>query len=229
MLILAVPAFACDGDLFEPLIPLLRPDFEVETVVAEAPDMAACAAAVVAAARGRPFVAFGTSFGGHVARETALRVPDLLRGLVVTGAGAGGVGDRTPYDRRRRSIEAGETGAMIEEMARRIVFEEEGRGQDAADAFRRMAARSPTDRLLAQNEALLNRPGRTASDLAALTMPALLLWGEADVFSPPDQGERLAALLPDARFVRLEACGHLPSLETPMRVAAEIRGRFAAT
>lgn len=54
MLILAVPAFACDGDLFEPLIPLLRPDFEVETVVAEAPDMAACAAAVVAASRDAP-------------------------------------------------------------------------------------------------------------------------------------------------------------------------------
>lgn len=227
MLILAVPAFACDGDLHEPLVPLLRPDFDLETVVAEAPDMAACARVVVNAAAGRPFVALGTSFGGHVAREAALLAPDLVRGLVVMGAGAGEVGDRGPYDRRRERVESGEIEEMIEEMARTIVFDEEGRGGEAADAFRLMARRAPTDRLLSQNEALLTRPGRTRGDLGGLAVPALLLWGEEDRFSPPSQGEALAAMLPDAAFLALEECGHLPSLETPMRVASAIRQRFA--
>ncbi|WP_062016933.1 alpha/beta fold hydrolase [Aureimonas sp. AU4] len=226
MLLLLVPAFACDGDLFEPFVPLLRPDFDCECVIGEEPDLKACAAQVVAHAAGRPFVVGGTSFGGHVAREVALLRPANLRGLVVMGASARAPADRAVFDQRRARIEAGLAAEMNEDMARRIVFEEEGRGQEAADTFRRMAARAPTDRLLAQNEALATRPDRLG-DLASVDVPTLLIWGAEDGFSPPAEGQLMAERMPDARFVELEACGHLPSLETPMRVASEIRSRFA--
>jgi len=224
MLLLLVPAFACDGDLYEPLIPLLRPDFDCEVVIADAPDLRACAAAVVEAAKGRPFVVLGTSFGGHVSRETAILAPDLVRGLVVMGAGPGGPGERGPYDDRRAAIESGD-GALMEAMARAIVFEPEGRGQEAADIFRAMAARAPVDRTLAQNEALMTRPDRSG-DLGGIACPALLVWGQEDAFSKPADGRAMAAAMPDATFVELEECGHLPSLEAPMRVAAAIRARF---
>jgi pimeloyl-ACP methyl ester carboxylesterase len=36
--------------------------------------------------------------------------------------------------------------------------------------------------------------------LAEVAAPTLLLWGDADPFSPVAVGERLAALLPDARL-----------------------------
>ncbi|WP_019998122.1 alpha/beta fold hydrolase [Aureimonas ureilytica] len=228
MRLLFVPAFACDGDLYEPLIPLLRPDFDCETVTPAEPDMAACARLVLDAAGEGPFLVAGTSFGGHVAREVALMAPDRVRGLVVMGAGPAGVADRTPLERRRAAIEADGGAEMLEEMARRIVFEPEGRGQDAADAFRRMAARATAGRLLAQNEALATRPDRGA-DLGRIPCPALLLWGAEDAFSPPSVGEAMAGAMPDARFVPLDECGHLPSLEAPMRVAAEIRRRFVVS
>ncbi|MBB3952213.1 alpha/beta fold hydrolase [Aureimonas jatrophae] len=226
MLLLLVPAFACDGDLFESLVPLLRPDFECESVIGEEPDLKACAAQVLAHSKGRPFVVGGTSFGGHVAREVALTRPANLRGLVIMGAGARAPADRTVFDERRARLEAGAAAAMNEDMARRIVFEEEGRGQEAADTFRRMAVCAPIERLLAQNEALATRPDRLA-DLASIDVPALLIWGAEDQFSAPAEGQAMAERMHDARFVELEACGHLPSLETPMRVASEIRSRFA--
>lgn len=225
MRLILVPAFACDGDLYEPLIPLLRPDFDCRVVVPAAPDMAACAREVLDAAEGKPFVVGGTSFGGHVAREVALAAPDLTQGLVVMGAAPQGPTSREPFDRRRAAIEADGGAEMLEEMARAIVFEPEGRGQEAADAFRVMAARAGLDRLLAQNEALMTRPDRVA-DLPGLACRALLVWGEADSFSSPDAGRAMARAMPDAEFVALEDCGHLPSLETPMRVAAAIRARF---
>ncbi|WP_062208593.1 alpha/beta fold hydrolase [Aureimonas sp. AU12] len=225
MLLLLVPAFACDGDLYEPLIPLLRSDFDCETVIAEAPDMAACAASVVEAAKGRSFVVLGTSFGGHVAREVALLAPAQVRGLVVMGAGAGGAGPRQSYDERRGVIEDDGGAALFEAMARGIVFEPEGRGQEAADSFRLMAGRAPLDRVLAQNEALMTRAERLEA-VASIGCPSLLIWGENDAFSAPADGRAMAAAMPDARFVGLEECGHLPSLESPMRVAAEIRARF---
>ncbi len=227
MRLLLVPAFACDADLHEPLVPLLRPDFDCETVTPGEPDMAACAKMVLNAAGDAPFLVAGTSFGGHVAREVALLAGPRLRGLVVMGAGASAAADPSPMQRRRAAIEADGGADMLEDMARRIVFEPEGRGQEAADTFRRMAARAPTDRLLAQNEALLTRPDRTG-DLARIACPVLLLWGREDVFSPVSAGEAMAAALPDARLAVLDECGHLPSLETPMRVAAEIRRRFVA-
>lgn len=225
MLLLLVPAFACDGDLYEPLIPLLRPDFDCETVIAEAPDMAACAASVLKAAGGRPFVVLGTSFGGHVARETALLAPAQVRGLVVMGAGAGAAGSRRPYDERRAAIEADGGTALFEAMARAIVFEPEGRGQEAADTFRLMAGRAPQGRVLAQNEALMTRPERLER-VASIGCPSLLIWGDEDVFSVPADGRAMAEAMPDARLIGLEECGHLPSLEAPMRVAAAIRARF---
>lgn len=44
--------------------------------------------------------------------------------------------------------------------------------------------------------------------LAALGMPTLLLWGDADPISPVAMGERLAALLPRARLHVVEGGGH---------------------
>ncbi|WP_182084261.1 alpha/beta fold hydrolase [Aureimonas sp. ME7] len=226
MRLILVPAFACDGDLYAPLVPLLRPDFDCMTVVPAEPDLAACARLVLDVAEGRPAIVAGTSFGGHVAREAALLDPRLVAGLVVMGAGAGAPASREPFDRRRAAIEDDGGASMLEEMARAIVFEPEGRGQEAADAFRAMAARAPLDRLLAQNEALMNRTDRMEA-LARIEAPALLLWGDEDSFSPPEAGRAMAGAMPNAEFLSLEDCGHLPSLEAPMRVAAAIRARFA--
>ncbi|WP_296945179.1 alpha/beta fold hydrolase [uncultured Massilia sp.] len=44
--------------------------------------------------------------------------------------------------------------------------------------------------------------------LPALRMPVLLLWGDADPISPVAAGERLQALLPDARLHVLAGAGH---------------------
>ena len=58
--------------------------------------------------------------------------------------------------------------------------------------------------------------------LAAVRVPALLLWGMKDSAFKPDQLERWRALLPQASVVRLEQAGHWPHEEEPARVIAEI-------
>jgi pimeloyl-ACP methyl ester carboxylesterase len=45
-------------------------------------------------------------------------------------------------------------------------------------------------------------------DLGALTMPTLLLWGDADPISPVTVGERLSTLLPNARLKVLAGGDH---------------------
>jgi 2-hydroxy-6-oxonona-2,4-dienedioate hydrolase len=62
----------------------------------------------------------------------------------------------------------------------------------------------------------------------ALTMPTLLIWPEHDAFGSPDEGEALVARYPNLRLVRVPAAGHLPWIDDPDRIVAEIE-RFLAT
>ena len=61
-----------------------------------------------------------------------------------------------------------------------------------------------------------------------LTTPALLIWGEEDAFGSPKDGEALAEKNANIRLVRVADAGHLPWLDDPESVVAEIE-RFLAT
>jgi pimeloyl-ACP methyl ester carboxylesterase len=62
----------------------------------------------------------------------------------------------------------------------------------------------------------------------ALTMPTLLLWPEHDAFGSPESGKALVATNPNLRLVRLPAAGHLPWIDDPDNVVAEVE-RFLAS
>ena len=53
-------------------------------------------------------------------------------------------------------------------------------------------------------------------------MPTLLLWPEHDAFGSPQKGEALVAANPNLRLVRLPGAGHLPWIDDPDTVVAEI-------
>jgi len=59
--------------------------------------------------------------------------------------------------------------------------------------------------------------GRDA-DVAALDLPALVLWGEEDPFLPPALAERLGDLLPGATVALLPGCGHFVNEDAPTTV-----------
>ena len=61
-----------------------------------------------------------------------------------------------------------------------------------------------------------------------LTTPTLLAWGEHDAFGSPEEAEALVATNPNLRLVRLAGAGHVPWLDDPESVVAEIE-RFLAT
>jgi pimeloyl-ACP methyl ester carboxylesterase len=61
--------------------------------------------------------------------------------------------------------------------------------------------------------------------LHRITLPALVLWGEADGIVAPSYGENLAAAL-RARFENVTGAAHYPQIEQPEVVAAAIE-RFA--
>jgi pimeloyl-ACP methyl ester carboxylesterase len=58
--------------------------------------------------------------------------------------------------------------------------------------------------------------------LGAVRRPTLLIWGGDDPVFPVADGEKLLALLPDARLVKLSDTGHLPHEECAADVSAAI-------
>jgi len=59
--------------------------------------------------------------------------------------------------------------------------------------------------------------------LAGVHVPTLLLWGADDRILPPSLAQEFQAQLPDSRLVFLENCGHVPMLEAPEALNAELR------
>lgn len=63
------------------------------------------------------------------------------------------------------------------------------------------------------------------SRLAALEIPALVLWGEDDRFVPPEVAERLGEVLPRAAVALLPGCGHF-LLEDALETVAPLVFRW---
>lgn len=62
---------------------------------------------------------------------------------------------------------------------------------------------------------------RMAPMFAAIRCPTLLVAGHRDTARPPDHVAAIAARIPNARFLAIEA-GHVMAIEAPRLVAAEI-------
>jgi len=58
--------------------------------------------------------------------------------------------------------------------------------------------------------------------LPDVTVPVLVIWGEADRMIPVAHGQAYAKAIPGARFVLIPEAGHLPQLEAPARLLAAI-------
>ena len=53
------------------------------------------------------------------------------------------------------------------------------------------------------------------TEIAAITMPVLIIWGAQDLLLPLSFGKTLSAALPQATFITLPDCGHRPMLSHP--------------
>ena len=144
-----------------------------------------------------PFVVVGHSFGGRVAVRLAVRHPELVRSLVITGAP---LVRATPPPRPswtfrtlKRLHAAHLVPASVMDRVRRSSGSDDYRAAEGV-------MRGVLVRVVGEDY---------REDLAAVRAPAHLVWGELDD-SAPLAGARLAAdLLPGARLDVVAGAGHL--------------------
>lgn len=158
----------------------------------------------------------GTSLGGWLASEIAVRNSTRLRALVL--AASAGV--------RLKGVPKGDLFLWAPEELMRNLFHD----QTLADRMLAMPL-SDEDR----NTGLKNRlmtaklawsPRLVDPDLEKwlhrIAVPTLVLWGRQDKLIPVAYADRFAQLIPDARVRIFESCGHLPHVEQTEEYVEEI-------
>jgi 3-oxoadipate enol-lactonase len=180
------------------------------------------AEAVRAATGGRRASGLGNGYGGFVLLLCALHHPDLFDRLVFADCGACFSEPGREAFRGMARV-AGEKGlAAIAETAMRRLFAPAFQAEHPALMAERRAAflRTDLDVFQAACAALAGLDLRAR--LSEVRAPALVLVGEHDEATPPAMARELAAGLPDARFVMLPDCAHVPQLQTPETFAREV-------
>lgn len=156
------------------------------------------------------FILGGHSLGGWIAAEFAVRWPDRVRKLWISGAPGLWVDEHPLPDLFAVMQDRSKVRDLLffnpEGSIAQLLFQGEPSDDQLKLAFQAMT-------VLAR--LMWRRPysPRLAERLGRIPCPVLLLWGEHDRLVPPAYGEAYKKCLPDAEFVRIPKCGHLPMFE----------------
>lgn len=168
-------------------------------------------------------VLVGLSYGAWIATSFAMRHPEKLVGLVLSG-GCTGMSEAGPEEReafrvsREVPLNAGQTPADFAPAVVRVLA-----GPNATDATKAelLASMSAIPAATYRDALLCFTNPLERFDFSRLTMPVLLMTGQHDRLAPPSEIRGVAgritdaARLPDVQFEEIAEAGHLCNLEQP--------------
>lgn len=223
-----VPGLLCDEDLYAPQRAALSDVADVVVPdIRSASTIEQMARAVLEAAPER-FALAGLSLGGYVVLEVLRQARSRVTRVALLDTSAR---PESPEQTVRRhallrlvddqGLDAGLEALWLTGVA-------PSRVEDAAlhERFLAMCRRSGRDVLVRQVEAIMARAD-SRPDLPGLDLPLLVLCGRQDAITPLDGSQEIARLVPRARLVVLEDCGHVSTWEQPDAVTAELRRELA--
>ncbi len=171
----------------------------------------------------RRLVLAGLSYGSWIATSFAMRHPEMLAGLVLSG-GCTGMSEAGPDEReafrlsREVPLNAGQVPADFAPAVVKVLAGPEASDdtrQQLRDSMAAIPAATYRDALVCFTNPL------ERFDFARLTMPVLLMTGEHDRLAPPLEIRGVAGRIwdaaprPDVRFEVIAGAGHVCNVEKP--------------
>lgn len=213
---LLIPGLNCDARVYSGVANALWP-FGPVTIAnhREHDSMRAIAAAILEAAPPE-FGLVGFSMGGYVAFELLRQAPERVTKLALLDTSARPDTPESTENRRRRiaMAQGGKMALVTEQSFPLSVHPESESNSDLYAIHRAMAEINGPDAYSRQQEAIINRPD-SRPDLAGIKVPTLIVVGEGDQITPPEQAEEMHKAIAGSRLVKVPRAGHLALLEQP--------------
>lgn len=173
------------------------------------------------------FVLGGLSMGGYVALAFQRLFGERLNGLVLADSRAAA---DAPAARERRyqtiaEVETKGVAGLAASMPNTLLSSEASPA--LRERVRAWIAEADPRAVIAAQRAMAERPDST-DRLASIRVPTLVVVGDQDTLSPPEEAERMASMLPNGRLVRVPHAGHLSSLENPSAFNEAVRAFMGA-
>jgi pimeloyl-ACP methyl ester carboxylesterase len=119
--------------------------------------------------------------------------------------------------------EAGKLTEVVQLLTPRFLHPSRHRDTALVQVVRDMAAETGAEAFVRQQRAIMGRRDSRPT-LAAIRCPTLVLVGDGDELTPPELSREIAAGIAGAKFVTVENCGHLSTVERPEAVNAAMAG-----
>jgi len=165
-----------------------------------------------------PIVLGGLSMGGYVALSLVARHPRRFRALMLMNTRAGADTPEAAQGREataRAVLDADKVtllvNAMVPRLFSKVTLEER---PERVEPMRTLMEQTSARGIAGSLRGMAKRPDRRG-DLAAISVPTLVLVGEEDVITPPAEARALADAIPGARLEVIPRAGHMAPYENP--------------
>jgi 2-hydroxy-6-oxonona-2,4-dienedioate hydrolase len=150
----------------------------------------------------------GNSLGGHVALLHALKHPERLKSMILTGSSGlfeSGMGDSYP---KRGDYE------YIKKKTELTFYDPKTATKELVDEVYSITNnRLKAIKIIAlAKSAIRNNLGE---ELSRIKLPTLLVWGNNDSITPPFVAQEFHKLIPNSELHFVDKCGHAPMMEVP--------------
>lgn len=165
----------------------------------------------------------GTSMGGMIAQELGLAYPDRVHTLMLIATHSGGPNVVPPTREAANALFNPDRNQPVEKMIESIwrticapgFLDAPGR----LEACLKLDLEKPTPVAMLANQIKAIQASDRSHRLPLLTAPTLIITGASDPVIPPGNSERLTALIPNSKLIRIASCGHMVPLEKPRELA----------
>jgi YbgC/YbaW family acyl-CoA thioester hydrolase len=160
----------------------------------------------------------GLSMGGYIAFEFLRNWRPRVRGLVLmdTRAEADTSEGRRARDAAAATARERGAAAVAESLLPKMLAGSTISGRpEVVEWVRGLMAATPVAGMVGALAAMRDREGSESLLPALAGIPTLVIVGEADGLTPPDQARALAQAIPGARLAIIPGAGHLPPVEQP--------------
>jgi pimeloyl-ACP methyl ester carboxylesterase len=159
----------------------------------------------------------GLSMGGYVGFALWRRHPERIATFVIADSRAAADTPEARQNRQQLASKAEELNSpqpAIEAMLPRLLSPHLRPGSLPEHLLRGMIGGS-SPRAVADGARGLGERADSFPTLPTINVPSLVIVGEHDVLTPPEDSHRIAEGVPNARLVSIDQAGHMSNLENP--------------